>query len=181
LWPYAEDITEWTHRLEQRYKEFMAAAMIAGVDKATIESNFAPETTVWTPVQLRESFGTVEWRSPDTTLPSQILRLVEQVVTIVERLEDAPVRIEGQRGSLGAESIVLPKFDKLLEYVTAAIQDGVNSDMVQSYLGRMGFDVEAYDPVSQLIDGQESVTPEDARRLRLEYAARLEQDVFKKT
>lgn len=42
----------------------------------------------------------------------------------------------------------------------------------------MGFDVGAYKPVSQEIDGREPVTPEEARQLRLKYAARLEQDVF---
>ena len=178
LWPYADDIAEWTHRLEQRYEEFVTAAMTAGVDRETIESRFEPESAVWTPVQLRASFGTIEWRSPDTTLPSQLLQLTEQVVAVVERLEDTQVRIEGDMGGVTEESIVLPEFDGLLEYVNAAIQDGVASDKVQSYLNRMGFDVGAYEPVSQAIDGREPVTPEEACQLRLEYAAHLEQDVF---
>ena len=178
LWPYAEDIAEWTHRLEQRYEEFVTAAVSAGVDRQAVESSFDPESAIWTPVQLRSTFGTVEWRSPDTALPSQILRLAEQVVAIVARLEDAEVRIEGDTGEVTEEGIVIPEFDKLLEYVNAAIQEGVASDAVRSYLDRMGFDVGAYKPVSQEIDGREPVTPEEARQLRLNYAARLEQDVF---
>lgn len=178
LWPYGDDTAEWTHRLEQRYEEFVTAAVSAGVDRQAIESNFDPETAVWTPVQLRETFGTVEWRSPDTALPSQILRLAEQVVAIVARLEDAQVRIEGDMGDVAEEGIVIPEFDEVLEYVTAAIQDGVASDAVRLYLDRMGFDVGAYKPVSQEIDGREPVTLEEARQLRLKYAARLEQDVF---
>lgn len=178
LWPYADDIAEWTHRLEQRYEEFVTAAVSAGVDRQAVESNFDPESAIWTPVQLRETFGTVEWRSPDTALPSQILRLAEQVVAIVARLEDAQVRIEGDVGGVSEEAIVIPEFDEVLEYVSAAIQDGVASDGIRSYLDRMGFDVQAYEPLTQEIDGREPVTPEEARQLRLKYATRLEQDVF---
>jgi gamma-glutamyl:cysteine ligase YbdK (ATP-grasp superfamily) len=178
LWPYADDTAEWTQRLEQRYEEFVTAAVSAGVDRQAIESNFEPETAVWTPVQLRAGFGTVEWRSPDTALPSQILRLAEQVVAIVARLEDGTVRIEGDMGAVTDEGIIVPEFDAVLEYVTAAVQDGLASDGVRSYLDRMGFDVDAYKPVSQAIDGREPVTPEEARQLRLEYAARLEQEVL---
>lgn len=178
LWPYADDTAEWTRRLEQRYEEFVTVATNAGVDRRAIESNFDPESAVWTPVQLRETFGTVEWRSPDTTLPSQILRLADQIVAVVAQLEDARVRIEGDRGRVTDEAIVLPEFDALLEYVDAAILEGVASDAVWSYLDRMGFDVGTYEPVSREIDGREPVTPDEARQLRLEYATRLEQDVF---
>lgn len=100
------------------------------------------------------------------------------MVAVVARLEDAQVRIEGDIGDVTEEGIVIPEFDEVLEYVTATIQDGVASDAVRSYLDRMGFDVGAYKPVSQEIDGREPITPEEARQLRLKYAARLEQDVF---
>lgn len=178
LWPYADDTDEWTHRMKQRYEEFVTAGVSAGVDRQSIESSFDPESAIWTPVQLRDTFGTVEWRSPDTALPSQVLRLTEQVVEIVARLEDAPVRIEGDKGSVTEEAVLLPEFDDVLEFVNAAIQDGVSSDSVRSYLDQMGFDVEAFTPMSQEIDGREPVTHAETRQLRLEYAARLEQDVF---
>lgn len=178
LWPYADDTAEWTHRLKQRYDEFVTAAVNAGVERQAIESTFEPESAVWTPVQFRDAFGTVEWRSPDTALPSQILQLAEQVVAIVARLGDATVRVASDGGAVAEDGIVLPEFDEVRDYVTAAIQDGVAADAVRSYLDRMGFDVGAYEPVSQEIDKREPVTPEEARQLRLEYAARLESDVF---
>jgi glutamate---cysteine ligase / carboxylate-amine ligase len=178
LWPYADDTAEWTRRLERRYEEFVTAAMNAGVDRRAIESSFDPNSAVWTPVQLRETFGTIEWRSPDTALPSQVLQLTDQLVEIVAQLEDVQVRIEGDMGGVTEEAIVLPEFEVVLEYVTAAIQEGVASDAVRSYLDRMGFDVESYEPVSHEIDEREPVSPEEARRLRLEYATRLERDVF---
>lgn len=180
LWPYAEDAGEWTRRLEQRYEEFVTAAMNAGVGRQAIESNFEPESAVWTPVQLREKCGTIEWRSPDITYPSQILRVADQVIAVISELEDADVRIGGDRRSVTDEAIVLPEFDVLLEYVSAAIEEGLASDAVRSYLDRMGFDVGAYKPISEEIDGREPVTREEARQLRLEYAAKLERDVFER-
>lgn len=178
LWPYVDDLNEWNQRLEQRYDEFVTAAMDAGVDRQAIESSFTPESAVWTPVRLREMFGTIEWRSSDTALPSQILRLADDVVGIVAGLKDTNVHIGGDVGGVSGDDIVLPAFNELCEYVSAAIQDGVASDRVRSYLSRMGFNVQAYDPVSQHIDKEESVTPEAARQIRLKYADRLERDVF---
>jgi hypothetical protein len=66
LWAYVDDTGEWTRRLERRYEEFETAALENGIDRPTVAANFDPESAVWTPVQLREEFGTVEWRSPDT-------------------------------------------------------------------------------------------------------------------
>jgi len=79
LWPYIDSTEEWTRRLERRYEEFERAALDAGVDRQSLVSSFDPESAVWTPVQLREEFGTVEWRSPDTALPSDVLRLADTV------------------------------------------------------------------------------------------------------
>jgi len=159
LWPYVDDTEEWTRRLERRYEEFVTAAIEAGADRATIESNFDPESAVWTPVQFRDTFGTVEWRSPDAALPSQIIQLADRVAEIVGHLGDADVRIEGRTGSVTEDAIVLPEFDAVIEYVTAAIREGVASDAVWSYLDRMGFDIAAYEPVSHEIDGLGPVSP----------------------
>jgi len=177
LWPYVDDAEEWTRRLERRYEDFVTAATNAGVDRATIRSNFDPESAVWTPVQLREAFSTVEWRSPDTALPSQVVRLADRLVDAVDRLREADVRIEGDTGRVTDEEIVLPTFDAVIEYVNAAIRDGLASDAVRSYLERMGFDVGAYEPIAHELAGRGPVDREDARRLRLEYAERLEDDV----
>lgn len=177
LWPYIDDTDEWFRRTERGYEAFMSAGLEAGISRSTIEANFDPESAVWTPVQLREAFGTVEWRSPDTALPSEIIRLADEVADVVDHLRDTEVRIEGELGGLTTDAIVLPEFETVTEYVTAAIEDGLESDAVRSYLERMGFDVDAYRPVSHELAELPEVTPERARRLRLEHAERLERDV----
>ncbi|WP_411968053.1 glutamate-cysteine ligase family protein [Haloferax sp. YSSS75] len=177
LWRYADDTREWSRRLERRFEEFLTTAVDAGVDRSSVEANFDPESAIWTPVQLRSAFGTVEWRSPDNALPSDVLRLADSVAGVVEHLDSADLRIEGERGSVTDDTVVLPEFDQVLRYVDAAIEEGLDSEAVRSYLDRMGFDVEAYSPVSHEIDGRETVTPAEARELRLRHADRLERDV----
>ncbi|AGB31970.1 glutamate--cysteine ligase [Natrinema pellirubrum DSM 15624] len=177
LWPYVDDTEEWTRRLERRYEDFVTAAVDAGIDRSTIRAQFDPESAVWTPVQIRESFETVEWRSPDTALPSQVVRLADRLATVVDRLRGAEVRIEGDTGRVTDEEIVLPTFDAVIEHVNAAIRDGLDADAVRSYLERMGFEVATYEPIAHDIGGRGPVDREAARRLRLEYAERLANDV----
>jgi carboxylate-amine ligase len=181
LWRYVDDTDEWTRRLERRHEEFVAAAMEAGVDRRTVELHFDPESAVWTPVQLRETFGTVEWRSPDVTLPSQLFRLADDLVAVVSRVGDADVRIEGESGRVSDDAVVLPTFDSLVGYVDDAIREGLDSGAVRSYLDRMGFDVDAYAPTSHELVEQHPLSPEEAREIRLDYAARLERDVRRTT
>ncbi len=177
LWRYMDDTTEWQRRLERRYEEFEQAAMDAGFDRSTIVSNFDPESAVWTPVQLRERFPTVEWRSPDTTLPSQCVQLVDDLATIVGRLGDVDLCIQGDTGGVTDETMYLPTFETVLEHVDAAIEDGLDSASVRSYLDRMGFTVDAYDPLTTEFDGMGPISRREAREIRLEYADRLETDV----
>ncbi|MFP8953252.1 glutamate-cysteine ligase family protein [Natrialbaceae archaeon A-arb3/5] len=184
LWPYIEDTEAWNRRLERCYEQFLTAALEAGISRERLETHFDPESAVWTPVQLRGEFSTVEWRSPDATLPSQVVRLADQLADIVGHLVDTTVRIDGERGSVTDDGIVLPEFDAVREYVDAAIRDGLTSPAVRSYLERMGFDVAAYEPITRDIrgesgksSGRDDVDLEHARRLRIEYAQRLEADV----
>jgi gamma-glutamyl:cysteine ligase YbdK (ATP-grasp superfamily) len=177
LWRYVTDTDQWTRRLERRYEEFVMMASDAGVDRRTVAACFSPESAVWTPVQLRDRFGTVEWRSPDTALPSQVLRLADTVADVVGTVGDVEVRIEGHTGDVSADTIVLPSFETVLERVDDAITRGLSSDPLRSYLDRMGFDVDAYDPITAELGGREPVDRAQARRLRLQYAQRLERDV----
>jgi hypothetical protein len=177
LWPYIDDIDEWDRRLERRYEEFTEAAMAAGIDRRAVEAQFDPESAIWTPVQLRSAFGTVEWRSPDTALPSQVIQLADTIADTVAQLDDTTVRIEGKAGMRTEDTIVLPEFDAVIEYVNAAIRDGLHSDAVCSYLDRMGFDILAYEPATHEIDSSGTLSDADVRKLRLEYARRLERDV----
>jgi gamma-glutamyl:cysteine ligase YbdK (ATP-grasp superfamily) len=177
LWPYIDDTDEWKRRLERRYDEFVIAAADAGINRRTVEFNFEPESAIWTPVQLREEFPTVEWRSPDTSLPSQVVRLADQIATVATHATETTLRIEGDEGRVTENGVVVPTFDAILGYVNAAIRDGLASTSVRSYLERMGFDVDAYLPVSHEIEDRAPLSQEDARRLRVEYAERLEHDV----
>ena len=177
LWSYLGDTAEWDRRLERRYDEFVTAAVDAGLDRRTVAANFEPESSIWTPVQLRAEFGTVEWRSPDAALPSQVLRLADAVASLMDHLRETEVRIEGETGRVTDEEIVLPEFDAVLAYANDAIRDGVTADSVRSYLDRMGFDVDAYEPLSAELRGSGPITDAEAREVRLDYADRLARDV----
>ncbi|CAI50909.1 homolog to carboxylate-amine ligase (plasmid) [Natronomonas pharaonis DSM 2160] len=177
LWSYIEDTAEWEARLERRYEEFVAEGVTAEVDRETTEACFDPESSVWTPVQLREEFSTVEWRSPDTALPSQIVRLADDIVDLIDHLRDAEVRIEGDTGRRTEDAIVLPEFSAVEEYVERAVRHGLSSDAVRQYLDRMGFNASSYAPLTHQIDAGEELTVAKTRELRLEYAERLEQDL----
>ncbi|WP_394740900.1 glutamate-cysteine ligase family protein [Natronococcus roseus] len=177
LWPYVPDRKAWARRVDRCYEAFLTEAVIAGFDREYVQSHFEPEGTAWTPVKLRDRFSTVEWRSPDTALPSQVVRLADEIAGIVEHATDVGVRIEGETGHVRNDSVVLPEFEALRSYVDAAIRDGLSSGSVRSYLGRMGFDVSAYDPLSPELAAMGEPTRSEARALRLRYADRLEQDL----
>ena len=177
LWRYIDSLEEWDRRLERRFEEFRRAALDAGVERQTFTSCFGPESAVWTPVQLRDRFGTVEWRSPDTALPSSVVALADSVAGVVEHLSDAEVRIEGDTGRITDEQVVLPEFSSVLEYVNAAIRDAVAAESLTGYLAGMGFDVDAYEPLAVETDRHGTVSAAAARRRRLAAAERLKADV----
>lgn len=177
LWDYVETVGQWERRLERLFDEFKAAASEAGVDEESVNTHFSPDDIVWTPVRLRDSMPTVEWRAPDATLPSQILRLAETMDTVMEQLHNTDVRIEGVRGNVTDEGITLPEFDTVRDYTEKAIHDGLDSADVAAYLERMGFDVHGYDTLTRKIDGRNHVSPNEARELRLRYGKLLRSDV----
>lgn len=176
LWSYVDSVAAWDERLERRYAEFKEAALEAGVDERTFDEHFTSDDTIWTPIRLRKQYPTVEWRSPDAALPSQTLRLADEMYSVMERT-DGDVRIEGDMGLVTDGSVTLPRFETVREYTDAAIQDGLDSAHVRSYLKRMGFDVLSYEPLTQRIDGPSYVSKNRARELRLEYAQVLERDI----
>ncbi|WP_050032062.1 glutamate-cysteine ligase family protein [Halorubrum halophilum] len=177
LWPYLEDTEEWARRLERRYEAFVAEAVTAGCDRETVEACFTPEGAVWIPVKLRAAFSTVEWRSPDAALPSQVVQLADDLVEVVDRAVTTEVQIGGDEGRVTDDAVVLPSFDTVTERVEAAIRDGLESDDVRSYLDRMGFDVDAYKPLSAELRGDEALSAAEARQTRLDYADRLKRDI----
>jgi hypothetical protein len=177
LWRYIESLEEWDRRLERRYEEFETMALDAGIDRQAMSSYFDPESAIWTPVQLREKFRTVEWRSPDTALPSEIINLADSIFGVIEHLEDTDVRIEGDTGRITEDSILLPEFDTVLEHVNTAIRDGLASESLCGYLERMGFNPDAYDPISHQRDSIEHISVAEAREIRLEQAQKLENEI----
>jgi gamma-glutamyl:cysteine ligase YbdK (ATP-grasp superfamily) len=176
LWPYVDSEAEWDRRLERRYEDFVTAAVEAGIDHQTVAANFDPESAVWTPVQFRDTFGTVEWRSPDTAVPSQVLGLADRLATITEHLRSADVRIAGSEPVCSPDEVVLPEFSHVLDHVETAISDGL-TEAVAAYLDRFGFDTDAYDPATAELAGGGDLSKEAARELRLEHAKRLEDDI----
>jgi len=177
LWPYADDTEEWARRLERRYEAFVTEAVVAGCDREAVEACFTPESAAWTPVKLRAEFETVEWRSADAALPSQVVRLADDLVGVVERLEDAELRVGEEPGGVADGSVVLPPFETVRERVEDGVRDGLASDAVRSYLERMGFDVDGYEPLSAELRGSGPLTDAEAREVRLDYADRLGRDV----
>ena len=164
LWPYVEDTEEWARRLERRYESFVTEAVVAGCERETVESCFTPESAVWTPVKLRAEFGTVEWRSPDAALPSQIVRLADDVVGIVERLGDVQRSFLDDRLQLLGARLAQRK---LLFDVVVAVVANLDRLLVEVAVRRDG--VERPEP--------EIVAPEiDVPRRRLHpYDSRLVQ------
>jgi hypothetical protein len=180
LWAYVADRAEWDRRLRACYDAFCTRARDAGTDPSTLESCFDPrhpESAAWTPVKLRSTFGTVEWRSPDTALPSQILRLADTMGTILDRVPDTPVRIGDGPAHVNDREIALPAFDTVMGHVDAAIEAGLSSNALRSYLRRMGFAVNAYAPIADTSLPDTPISPAESRQLRLDYARRLREDV----
>lgn len=175
VWKYMESLGEWNARLDDAYGELRTLAHERGIDDATFERHVKPENTVLTPVRLRLGSPTVEWRTPDTALPSQILRLVEDVERLVRRTEDSPVGIGDDPGA-SDDGITIPAFSELGTLTREAIFDGPTAD-VKAYLRSMGIEPEPYEPIAAEIAGPDRIDEEDARELRLRYAEQLREDV----
>lgn len=177
VWPYLDDVDDWTRRLDECYETFVEAAVDGGVDRETVESTFDPEGAAWTPAKFREAFGTVEWRSADAALPSEVVRLADGVVGVVERACEDGIRVGGEVARVTDGGVVAPEFDVVRERVEDAIRDGLASDLQRLPSARTGFDVDAYEPATSELQEEGALTRERARELRLEHAERLERDV----
>lgn len=175
LWVYVDDVAEWNARIKTEYKVLRAIAHETGIDEEAFAEYFHPENAVLTPVRLREQSPTVEWRAPDTALPSQLVQLVGDVAALLSQVEDKDLAI-GDSG-IWTDRIGIPAFARLQKLSASAIVDGLNSQEVRTYLTTMGFDLSQYQPLSEQIQTDETISIQEARKLRLEYADRLESDV----
>ncbi len=182
LWPYVADRTEWSRRLDECYEAFRTQAVSADVKEEIFDDCFPPdlpESAVWTPVKLRAQFGTVEWRSPDTALPSHVLQIADTMASIMHRLRTTEVRTGEDPGRIRNREVVFPSFDTVMDHVDAAIRNGLSSNKLRSYLRRMGFAPDTYAPISETLAPDAVDSPQKARHLRLKYADRLRQDARK--
>lgn len=175
LWEYVENEAQWEERIDEGYHVLQLLARERGIDTETFGRYFHRENTVLTPVRLRHQSPTVEWRAPDTALPSQILRLVSEVSSLLQQTEYKEVVI-GEPG-VRTNEIGIPPFSELREISEEAIKEGVGSLRVQDYLTTMGFDVTRYHPISDRIENGWTLPQDEARRIRLEYAELLKEDV----
>ena len=175
LWEYADSLAEWRDRINEKYDRFKRLAAERGVSGETIEALFEPEDTVLNPVRLRESQPTVEWRAPDATLPSQVVRLASDVERLVSRARTASVEFGTPR--LEDDRIRIPEFESLRDVSRRAIESGLESPTVESYLRELGFEIGGYEPLSSRLRGPEQLGESTARTRRLRQAGRLQADV----
>ncbi|MEY7852101.1 glutamate-cysteine ligase family protein [Natrarchaeobius sp. A-rgal3] len=195
LWSYVESVAEWEGRLEDAYETFRDRAIDRGIDPETFDDEFEPYDAVWTPIRLRNSFPTVEWRSPDAALPSQVLRLTDEVRSVVTRADDrgttvleadsvSPVRepdspataVDATSTADAADEVPLPAFDTVEAVTETAIHEGLASERVRSYLRRFGFSPSTYDPLADRLPDAR-LSNRRAKTLRLEAATQLEADL----
>lgn len=177
LWTYADDIAEWETRVETEYEVLRAFTRERDIADEAFVDHFQPDNAVLTPVRLREATPTVEWRAPDTALPSQIIQLVSDVAALLRQTEDKDVIIGDGDIGVSDGSITIPRFADLRKLSASAIADGLTSEAVRTYLIALGFDLSNYQPISEQIEHGVSITDDEARTLRLQYAEQLEADV----
>ncbi|MGB9955668.1 glutamate--cysteine ligase [Haloferax prahovense] len=189
LWDYADSLAEWRDRVDEKYDRFKRLAADRGVSPETVEDLFAPEDTVLNPVRLRECQPTVEWRAPDAALPSEIIRLATDVENLVSHTRTASVEYGTPEigrdcipvPEIGRDRIRVPEFETLCDLSREAIESGLESPDVDSYLQNLGFDTETYEPLSSNLYGPQQLSDFEARTRRLQQAGRLQADVQKLT
>lgn len=174
LWEYTASVEEWNQRIATRHQALRTLATERGVTPKAFDAWFAPENSVQTPVRLRGCSPTVEWRAPDTALPSQILQLVSDVSWLLRQTDDKPVEI-GDPG-IFSDHIGIPSFDDLRQLEADAITHGVRSASVREYLEWMLFDLTQYQPLSDQLPTWQRISERSARRFRLAAAERLRND-----
>ncbi|WP_265109627.1 glutamate-cysteine ligase family protein [Halosolutus halophilus] len=176
LWPYVSSVAEWESRLETAYDGFRERALDRGVDGAAFDAEFDPYDAVWTPVRLRDAFPTVEWRSPDAALPNQILRLARDVRSIVADADDRGTVVAGADAAPTDDEMILPEFETVERITDTAIHDGVDDPDVRRYLETLGVTPSAFAPLADRTTDAR-LSKQEARRLRLAAAERLEADL----
>lgn len=175
LWPYTDSVEDWEDRVDERFAAFESLAASSGVAPSTVANQFTPDDTVLNPVRLRDCQPTVEWRAPDSALPSEILRLTADLWRVVDLTAARPVVVDSP--GVHDDRIGIPDFETLQGLSQVAINFGLAPSPVRAYLEAFGFDCSAYRPLSPLIADSDTISASAARSVRLEQADRFEADV----
>lgn len=154
LWSYAGSVEEWQERINAAFNEFKRMATEKGVDEQQIEEHFKPEDALWTPVRLRNSFSSVEWRSPDTGLLTDALQLLEEVKEALQEEPDLPEFAEVERNS----------------------KKGMETGNVAEYLKKFGINPSNYEPLAEKLYSGRKISEKDAMKKRLKAAELLKKD-----
>src|SRR5699024_10679523 len=150
------DAASWNDRIAAAYEAFRVLAFERGITGQEFTTHFQPENVVATPVRVRETFPTVEWRAPDRALPSQVVKIPSDVCGLVAQTATKPVEI-GEPG-LGPDRIRIPSFDDLTQLTGTAIERGLDSPAVWEYLEAMSVDPRDYRPISAEIERGPSIS-----------------------
>lgn len=177
LWGYASSVPEWHARVDAAFETFQSLATDRGVDSETVKTHFTAENTVLNPVRIRTSLPTVEWRAPDATLPSQVVRLAVDVRDLLAQTTDKPLVYDGGDVGVSDDAISVPEEAELRELSDEAIRWGLGSERIRAYLAALGFDLADYRPISSQLCGPRTLRDDEARKIRLAYAEQLREDV----
>ncbi|WP_440770057.1 glutamate-cysteine ligase family protein [Natronorubrum sp. DTA28] len=175
LQPYVLTPDARAKQARQNFDSFLNLAVASGVPEATVYEQFSIENVIHSPVRIRDDLGTVEWRASDTALPSQLSQLAFDIARILEEAATKPVVVGGEPGCYPG-AIVIPTFEHLRGLSDEAIVDGL-TPRVRTYLRSFGIDPTAYSPLVERFPLAGTISPDEARAMRLECARLLRADV----
>lgn len=139
LQPYASGVEELARQRDARYRAWLEAMALAGVDRRLfIESGGTPLRASWNPVRLTH-YGTVEIRSLDGNYPEKFLAIAALVLAAADRVRDERLRVRPAAGvdafELDGGALLVPDFGYLngrLYY--GALTGGVDHPDIVRYL-----------------------------------------------
>ena len=161
LWRYTDSVQEWEERIEKNFQIFKYKGKTCNISKNKLKKYFSPYNALWTPIRLRKKFPTIEWRAPDSGRIRDTLRMASEIKSIVEKEVDKP------------------KFEEIQNLSRKAINQGLESPEIKTYLSKCGFSVDKYNPISLEIEKNQSISIEQARKIRLKYAKELNREIDK--
>lgn len=163
LWDYARSEDELEDRIEDSFRDFQAKAREKGFPEEEVRKHYTRHDALWTPVRVRDTFPTVEWRAPDTSMPSRVLELARQVWNLME--------------NPGTTADELPDFNRLEKLSRTAMEKGFESPDVREHLERMGLKVERFDDLTGKYRNGSQLSRDEARKLRLKAAEEMKEDI----